>query len=150
MHHEEKVMAEAKPVKAKVKFRLGAGKATPAPPVGSILGSQGVNMMDFVNAFNEQTREMGDVLCAVKVTIYEDRTFTFTVKGEPTAQLIKRTAGVDKASGVPNKTKVAKLNRDQVAQIAEAKMKDLNANDLEAAMKVIAGQARSMGIETEL
>lgn len=143
-------MAEAKPVKAKVKFRLAAGKATPAPPVGSILGSQGVNMMDFVNAFNEQTRELGDVQCAVKVTIYEDRTFAFTVKGEPTAQLIKRTAGVDKASGVPNKTKVAKLDRDQVAQIAESKMKDLNANDLEAAMKIIAGQARSMGIEAEL
>lgn len=143
-------MAEAKPVKAKVKFRLAAGKATPAPPVGSILGSQGVNMMDFVNAFNEQTRELGDVTCAVKVTIFEDRTFTFTVKGEPTAQLIKRTAGVDKASGVPNKTKVAKLSRDQVAQIAESKMKDLNANDLESAMKIIAGQARSMGIEAEV
>jgi large subunit ribosomal protein L11 len=143
-------MAEVKPVKAKVKFRLAAGKATPAPPVGSILGSQGVNMMDFVNAFNEQTRDLGDTICAVKVTIFEDRTFTFAVKGEPTAQLIKRTAGVDKASGVPNKTKVAKLTSDQVAQIAEAKMKDLNANDLDAAKKIIAGQARSMGIETEV
>jgi large subunit ribosomal protein L11 len=144
------MMAEVKPIKGKVKFRLPAGKATPAPPVGSILGSQGVNMMEFVTTFNDQTRELGDTMCAVKVTIFEDRTFTFVVKGEPTAQLIKRAAGVDKASGVPNKTKVAKLSREQVAQIAGAKMKDLNATTPEAAAKIIAGQARSMGIEAEV
>lgn len=142
-------MAEKKAVKANVKFRLGAGKATPAPPVGSILGSQGVNMMDFVNAFNEQTRDMGNVDLAVGVRIYEDRTFDFTVKGEPTAWLIRKAAGVDKGSGVPNKTKVAKLTKAQVAEIAEAKMKDMNANDAAAAAKIVAGQARSMGIEVE-
>lgn len=140
-------MAETKQVKARVKFRVQAGKATPAPPVGSILGSQGVNMMEFVNAFNEQTRELGDVLCAVRVSIYEDRSFTFTVKGEATAQLIRRAAGVEKGSGVPNKTKVATLSAAQVAEIAAAKMADLNAVTPEAAAKIVAGQARSMGIE---
>ncbi len=142
-------MAAAKPVKANVKFRLGAGKATPAPPVGSILGSQGVNMMDFVNSFNEQTKEMGNVELAVAVRIFEDRTFDFTFKGEPTAWLIRKAAGVDKGSGVPNKTKVAKLSQAQVAEIAEAKMKDMNANTPEAAAKIVAGTARSMGIEVE-
>ena len=140
-------MADAKPIKARVKFRIPAGKATPAPPVGSILGSHGVNMQDFVNAFNDQTRDLGDVLCTVKTTIYEDRTFTFTVKGETTAQLIRRAAGVEKGSGVPNKTKVAQLSKAQVAQIAEAKQADLNAHTAEAATSIIAGQARSMGIE---
>ncbi len=142
-------MATAKPVKANVKFRLGAGKATPAPPVGSILGSQGVNMMEFVNAFNEQTKEMGNVELAVAVRIFEDRTFDFKVKGEPTAWLIRKAAGVDKGSGVPNKTKVATLSKAQVAEIAAAKMADLNANDVEAAAKIVAGTARSMGIEVE-
>jgi large subunit ribosomal protein L11 len=143
-------MAVEKKIKAKIKLRVPAGKATPAPPVGSILGQHGVNMMDFINPFNEQTRGMGDFLIPVKVTIFEDRSFTFTVKTPGTAVLIKQAAGVDKASGVPNKTKVAKLNRDQIEKIAEAKMADLNANDLEAAVKIIAGQARSMGIETEI
>jgi large subunit ribosomal protein L11 len=142
-------MADTKPVKANVKFRLGAGKATPAPPVGSILGSQGVNMMDFVNSFNEQTRDMGNVDLAVKVRIFEDRTFDFTIKGEPTAWLIRKAAVVDKGSGVPNKTKVAKLSLAQVNEIAEAKMKDMNANDVQAAAKIVAGTARSMGIEVE-
>lgn len=142
-------MATAKPIKGKVKFRLEAGKATPAPPVGSILGSQGVNMMEFVNAFNDQTRELGSVQVAVKVTIYEDRTFTFTIKSEPTASLIRKAAGVAKGSGVPNKTKVAKLSKAQVAEIAEKKMADLNATSPEAAFKVVAGTARSMGIEVE-
>ncbi len=143
-------MADKKPVKANVKFRLQAGKATPAPPVGSILGSQGVNMMDFVNGFNEQTRDMGNVDLAVAVRIYEDRTFDFKVKGEPTAWLIRKAAGVAKGSGVPNKTKVAKLTKAQVAEIAQAKMSDLNANDAAAAAKIVAGQARSMGIEVEV
>ena len=142
-------MAEPKKVKANVKFRLGAGKASPAPPVGSILGAQGVNMMEFVNAFNEQTKEMGDVQLAVKVTIFEDRSFTFTTKGEPTANLIRKAAGVQKGAGNPLKDKVASLTRAQVAQIAEQKMPDLSANDPEAAFKVIAGTARSMGVTVD-
>lgn len=139
----------AKQVKANVKFRLGAGKASPAPPVGSILGSQGVNMMEFVNAFNEQTRDMGNVTLGVSVKIYDDRSFEFTTKGTPMAQLIRDKAGVQKGSGVPHKEKVGKLTAAQVAELAEAKMADLNANDPEAAAKIVAGQARSMGITVE-
>ncbi len=142
-------MAQKKPIKGKVKFRLNAGKATPAPPVGSILGAQGVNMMEFVNGFNEQTKDMNGALLGVSVTIYEDRTFDFSVKREPTAHLIRRAAGLDKGSGVPNKTKVGKLSKAQVQEIAETKMTDLNANDAEAAFKIVAGTARSMGIEVE-
>jgi large subunit ribosomal protein L11 len=137
----------AKPVKANIKFRVAAGKATPAPPVGSTLGAHGVNMMDFINAFNEQTRELGEQLLSVRVRIYEDRTFVFTYKGETTANLIRKAAGVDKGSGVPNKTKVAQLTGAQVAELAEKKQKDMNAHTPEAAQKIIAGQARSMGIE---
>jgi large subunit ribosomal protein L11 len=140
-------MADAKPVKGRVKFRVPAGKATPAPPVGSILGAQGVNMMDFINAFNDQTRDLGDQLLNVKVTIYEDRTFTFNYKGETGANLIRKAAGLDKGSGVPNKTKVGKLTSAQVRELAELKLKDTNAVDLAGAEKIIAGQARSMGIE---
>lgn len=136
-----------KPVKANIKFRVGAGKATPAPPVGSTLGAHGVNMMDFINAFNDATRDLGDQLLTVKVAIAEDRTFTFTYKGESAANLIRRAAGVDKGSGVPNKTKVGSLTRTQVRELAELKMKDMNAQDVEAASSIIAGQARSMGIE---
>jgi large subunit ribosomal protein L11 len=140
-------MAAEKPVKGNIKLRVPAGKATPAPPVGSILGAHGVNMMEFINAFNDQTRDLGDVMLSVKVRIYEDRTFTFTFKGETMASLIRKAAGVDKGSGVPNKTKVGKLTRDQIKTLAEGKMKDMNANTLEAAEKIVAGQARSMGIE---
>lgn len=142
-------MAEQKKVKANVKFRLMAGKATPAPPVGSILGAQGVNMMEFVNSFNDQTRELGDVQLAVKVTIFEDRSFTFSTKGEQTASLIRKAAGIEKGSGNSVKDKVGNLTRDQITAIAEQKMGDLNANNPEAAFKVIAGTARSMGIEVE-
>ena len=141
--------AVAKPVKANIKFRVQAGKATPAPPVGSTLGAHGVNMMDFINAFNDQTRDMGDVKVNVKVAIYEDRTFTFAVKGETSAQMIRKAAGLAKGSGVPNKDKVGTLSQAQVRELAEAKMGDMNANTVEAAMKVIGGTARSMGIEVE-
>ena len=106
-------MAEVKPVKGVIKFRVAAGKATPAPPVGSTLGAHGVNMMDFINAFNDATREMGDQLLSVKVTIFEDRTFTFTYKGETGANLIRKAAGLEKGSGVPNKTKVGTLSKAQ-------------------------------------
>lgn len=142
-------MAEKKPVKANVKFRLGAGKASPAPPVGSILGAQGVNMMEFVNQFNDQTRELGDQELAVKVTIYEDRTFSFTTKGEATANLIRKTAGVQKGAGNSLKETAGTLSKQQVQEIAEKKMEDLNANDIDAAIKIIAGQARSMGIKVQ-
>ena len=137
----------AKKVQATVKLQLPAGKATPAPPVGSILGANGVNMMDFINAFNDQTKELGDQVLNVRVRIYDDRTFTFTFTGETMASRIRKAAGVDKGSGTPNKTKVGRLTREQVGQLAEAKLADMNAHDLAAAEKMVAGQARSMGIE---
>ena len=140
-------MAVEKKVKSNIKFRVTAGKATPAPPVGSMLGAHGVNMMEFINAFNDQTRDMGDVLLTVKVAIFEDRTFTFAVKGETMANQIRRAAGVAKGSGVPNKDKVGTLTKAQVNELAEGKMSDMNANTVEAAAKIVAGQARSMGIE---
>lgn len=142
-------MAEEKKVKARVKFRVPAGKATPAPPVGSMLGAHGVNMQDFINPFNDQTRDLGNVIVPVQVTIYEDRSMTFTTKTPPVAGMIRDAAGVQKGSGVPNKTKVGTLSKAKLQEIAEAKMPDLNANDIEAAMKVVAGTARSMGIEVE-
>ncbi len=142
-------MAANKPVKANVKFRLAAGKATPAPPVGSILGSQGVNMMEFVNGFNDATRDLGNAMLSVRVKIFEDRTFEFSFKGETTVSLIRKAAGVEKGSGTPNKTKVAKLSKAQVMEIATQKFGDTNATTPEAAFKVIAGTARSMGIEVE-
>lgn len=141
--------AEVKKIKAKVKFRVMAGQATPAPPVGSSLGQHGVNMMDFINPFNEQTKPMAGSLVPVEVTVYEDRTMSFITKTPPTAMLIKKAAGIEKASGVPHKEKVAKLSKDQVRQICEVKMPDLNANDPEAAFKIVAGTARSMGVEVE-
>ena len=140
-------MAEAKAIKARIKFRVAAGKATPAPPVGSTLGAHGVNMMEFINAFNEQTRDLGDQVLSVKVTIFEDRSFNFTYKGETGASLIRKAAGLEKGSGVPNKTKVGSLTKAQVRELAETKMKDMNANSIEAAESIISGQARSMGIE---
>lgn len=140
-------MAEAKKIKARVKMIIPAGGATPAPPVGSSLGQHGVNMMDFINPFNEATKDMKGEQIPTQVTIYEDKSMTFVTKTTPAAILIKKAAGIEKGSGVPNKDKVAKLTNDQVTQIAEKKMSDLNANDIEAAKKIIAGQARSMGIE---
>src|SRR6266704_53712 len=119
---------KAKAVKANIKFRLAPGKATPAPPVGSMLGAQGVNMMEFVNAFNEQTRELTDEKLTVKVKIFEDRSFEFAFKGDTVATLIRKAAGVAKGSGVPNKTKVGKITAAQVAEIGEKKIADMNAN----------------------
>jgi large subunit ribosomal protein L11 len=139
--------APVKKVKANIKFRVQAGKATPAPPVGSMLGAHGVNMMEFINAFNDQTREMGDQKLNVRVQIFEDRTFTFSYTSEALAVQIKKAAGVDKGSGVPNKTKVGQLTRAQVTELAEKKLPDMNAHDIAAAEKIVAGQARSMGIE---
>jgi large subunit ribosomal protein L11 len=136
-----------KKVLAMVKLQIKAGQATPAPPVGTALGQHGVNIMEFCRQYNEATQpQMGQVI-PVELTIYEDRTFSFITKQPPAAEMLKQAAGVEKGSGEPNRTKVATVTMDQVRQIAERKMVDLNAVDVEAAMKVIQGTARSMGIE---
>ena len=143
-------MPPKKKVAALVKVALNAGSATPAPPVGTALGPHGVNIMEFCKAYNAATEPMRGNVIPVEITIYEDRSFTFITKTPPAAELIKKAAGVQKGSGEPHKTKVAKLTKDQVREIAEQKMPDLNANDIDAAMKIIAGTARQMGIETSL
>src|SRR6266568_4784646 len=136
-----------KKVLAMVKLQIRAGQATPAPPVGTALGQHGVNIMEFCRQYNEATQaQMGQVI-PVELTIYEDRSFSFVTKQPPAAELIKQAAGIEKGSGEPNRTKVARLTANQVRQIAEAKMADLNATEVEQAMKIIAGTARSMGIE---
>jgi len=136
-----------KKVMALVKLQLRAGQATPAPPVGTALGQHGVNIMEFCKAYNEATQsQMGQVI-PVDLTIYEDRSFDFITKQPPAAELIKEAAGIEKGSGEPHREKVAMLTQDQVRQIAETKMKDLNARDVEQAMKIIAGTARSMGVD---
>ncbi|MEX2053662.1 MAG: 50S ribosomal protein L11 [Patescibacteria group bacterium] len=139
----------AKKVKATVKINISAGEATPAPPVGPALGQHGVAIMDFCKAYNEKTSSLrGQVIPAV-VTIYEDRTFTFVTKTSPTSSLIKKAAGVEKGSGAVPKEKAGKITRQQAREIAEQKMVDLNAKDIESAVKIIEGQARSMGIDVE-
>lgn len=130
-----------------VKLQIPAGKATPAPPVGTALGPHGVNIMAFTKEFNERTKKDAGLIIPVVVTIYADRSFSFVTKTPPAAVLIKKACGIDKASGVPNKTKVAKITKEQVKKIAEQKMPDLTAATIEAAMSMIAGTARSMGIE---
>jgi large subunit ribosomal protein L11 len=137
----------AKKVKAKLKLQLEAGKANPAPPVGTALGPHGINIAEFCKQFNERTKEMmGDVVPA-EITIYEDRSFDFVLKTPPASALLKKAAGIEKGSGDPLKNKVGKVTKEDVRKIAERKMADLNANDLDAAEKIIAGTARSMGIE---
>ena len=137
----------AKKVARMVKLQCEAGKATPAPPIGPALGQAGVNIMAFVKEFNERTAKQAGYIIPVEITVYDDRSFTFITKTPPAAVLLKKAAGLDKASGEPNKKKVAKLGRDKVREIAETKMPDLNANDVEAAMKMVEGSARSMGID---
>ena len=141
-------MAPKKKVASFIKLQIEAGAATPAPPVGPALGAAGVNIMDFVKAYNAATENQRGNIIPVEITVYEDRSFTFITKTPPAAELIKKAAGVKKASGEPHKVKVASLTKDQVREIAETKMPDLNANDIDAAMKIIAGTARQMGIET--
>jgi large subunit ribosomal protein L11 len=136
-----------KKVVAVVKLQIRAGQATPAPPVGTALGQHGVNIMEFCRQYNEQTQQFSGQVIPVELTIYEDRSFSFITKQSPAAELIKQAAGVEKGSGEPNREKVATMTRDQLRSIAERKMADLNANDVEAAMKIIAGTARSMGVE---
>jgi large subunit ribosomal protein L11 len=138
-----------KKVMAMVTLQIRAGAATPAPPVGTALGQHGVNIMDFCKQYNDQTQQFGGQVIPAVLTIYEDRSFTFILKQPPMAELIKQAAGIEKGSGVPNRDKVATLTSAQVREIAERKMPDLNANDVENAMHIVAGTARSMGVEVE-
>ena len=136
-----------KPVKAVVKIQIEAGKANPAPPIGTALGPQGINIMDFCKQFNAATKDMtGDVVPAV-ITIYEDRSFTFILKTPPASALLKKAAGIEKGSGNPLTTKVGKVTKNDLREIAKKKMVDLNTTDEEAAMRIIAGTAKNMGIE---
>ena len=139
----------AKKVSKFVKLQVKAGKATPAPPVGPALGQAGVNIMAFVQEFNARTAKQQGLIIPVEITVYEDRSFTFITKTPPAAVLLKKAAGWEKASGEPNKNKVGKVTKQQVREIAETKMPDLNANDVEAAMLMVEGTARSMGITVE-
>lgn len=132
-----------------VKLQVPAGKATPAPPVGPALGQAGINIMAFVKDFNARTEKQAGLIIPVEITVFEDRSFTFITKTPPAAVLLKKAAGIDKASGEPNKNKVATIKRDKVKEIAETKMKDLSAADVEAAMRMVEGTARSMGIVVE-
>jgi large subunit ribosomal protein L11 len=140
-------MPPRKKVAAVVKVQLNAGAATPAPPVGTALGPHGVNIMDFCKQYNAATESQRGNVIPVEITIYEDRSFTFVTKTPPAAQMILKAAGIEKGSGVPHKTKVGSVTRDQIREIATTKMPDLNARDLDAAEKIIAGTARSMGID---
>ena len=137
----------AKKISKVVKLQVAAGKATPAPPVGPALGQAGVNIMAFVKDFNDRTAKQVGLIIPVEITVFEDRSFTFICKTPPAAVLLKKAAGLEKASGEPNKNKVGKVTKAQVKEIAETKMPDLNANDVEAAMRLVEGTARSMGIE---
>ncbi|GAA1623271.1 50S ribosomal protein L11 [Nonomuraea fuscirosea] len=139
-------MPPKKKIAALVKVQLPAGQATPAPPVGTALGPHGVNIMDFVKQYNAATEAQRGNIIPVEITIFEDRSFTFITKTPPAPELIKKALGLDKGSAVPHRDKVGKLSREQLRSIAETKMPDLNANDIEAAEKIIAGTARSMGI----
>ena len=137
----------AKKVTAKIKLQIPAGQANPAPPVGPALGQHSVNIMEFCKAFNERTKEKGGLIIPVEILVYEDRSFSFITKTPPAAVLLKRAANLAKASGEPNRNKMAELTRDQIREIAETKMPDLNAASVETAMNTIMGTARSMGID---
>ena len=139
-------MAPKKKVTGLIKLQIKAGEANPAPPVGPALGQHGVNIMDFCKAYNAATESQRGNVIPVEITVYEDRTFDFVTKTPPAARMILKAAGVEKGSGVPHTNKVANISQDQVREIAQTKMVDLNANDIDAAMKIIEGTARSMGI----
>jgi len=145
----EEVCLVAKKVINIVKLQIPAGKANPAPPVGPALGQAGINIMGFCKEFNAQTQDQAGMIIPVEITVFEDRSFTFITKTPPAAVLLKKAAGIDKASGEPNVNKVATVKRDKVKEIAETKMQDLNAADVEAAMRMVEGTARSMGITIE-
>jgi len=139
----------AKKVSALIKLQVPAGKANPAPPVGPALGQHGVNIMEFCKAFNERTANQAGMIIPVVITVYEDRTFTFITKTPPAAVLIKKAMGIERGSGVPNREKVGTIKRSQIREIAELKMPDLNAADIEGAMRMVEGTARSMGVVVE-
>ncbi len=139
----------AKKVIGQIKLHIPAGKATPAPPVGPALGQHGVNIMDFCKSFNARTQKDGGILTPVVITVYQDHSYTFVTKTPPASVLLAKAAGVEKGSGVPNRDKVGKVSRAQVEEIAKSKLEDLNAGSLDAAMRIIEGSARSMGIEIE-
>jgi len=139
----------ARKPKAIVKLQIQAGKATPAPPVGPVLAQHGVNIMEFCQKFNDATKDMQGFKIPVEIKVYEDRTYDFALKQPPASDLLKKAAGIEKGSGTPNKTKVAKITVSQLREIAEKKMSDLNTDDVEQAMKIIEGTARNMGIEIE-
>ncbi|MFH1509609.1 MAG: 50S ribosomal protein L11 [Candidatus Nealsonbacteria bacterium] len=136
-------------IKTIIKIQLPSGKATPAPPVGPVLAQHQVNISEFCQRFNDATKENMGLIVPIEITVFEDKTYTFIIKQPPAAILLKKAAGIEKGSGEPNKKKVAKITKAQLKQIAEQKMPDLNANDIEAAMKIIAGTAKNMGIEIE-
>ena len=139
----------AKKLETVVKLQIPAGKANPAPPVGPALGQAGINIMGFCKEFNAKTQDQAGMIIPVEITVFEDRSFTFITKTPPAAVLLKQEAGIDKASGEPNRNKVAVVKRDKVREIAELKLEDLNAADVEAAMRMVEGTARSMGITIE-
>lgn len=139
----------AKKVTAMVKLQVPAGKATPAPPIGPALGQHGVNIMGFCKEFNERTAKQAGLIIPVVITVYQDRSFTFILKTPPASVLIKKAVGIESGSGVPNKTKVGKISKAQIKEIAQLKMPDLNAGSIETAMSMVAGTARSMGIVVE-
>ena len=142
-------MPPRKRLTAVIKLQINAGAATPAPPVGPALGQHGVNIMEFCKAYNAATESQRGNVIPVEISVFEDRSFTFVTKTPPAAELIKKAAGLSKGSSVPHKDKVGRLTRDQVREIAEGKMPDLNANDVDAAMKIVEGTARSMGVTVE-
>ncbi len=137
----------AKKATGQIKLQIPAGKATPAPPVGPALGQHGLNIMEFCKTFNERTKAMGDSIIPVIITIYQDRTYSFVTKTPPASELLKKAAGIIKGSGEPNKNKVGKITQKQIEEIAKTKLPDLNANSLDAAVRIIQGTARSMGLD---
>lgn len=139
----------AKKVTGVIKLQVPAGKATPAPPIGPALGQHGVNIMGFCKEFNERTSKQAGLIIPVVITVYQDRSFSFITKTPPAAVLIKKAAGIESGSGEPNRNKIAKISKEKIKEIAELKMPDLNAGSLEAAMKMVAGTARSMGVVVE-
>lgn len=139
----------AKKVIALIKLQIPAGEATPAPPVGPALGQHGVNIMEFCKAYNAQTSSQRGMIVPVEITVYADRSFSFVTKTPPASVLLKKAAGIEKGSGEPNREKVGKVTKEQIKEIAEIKLKDLNASDVEVAMRIVEGTARSMGIEVE-
>ncbi|MFA5249625.1 MAG: 50S ribosomal protein L11 [Candidatus Paceibacterota bacterium] len=139
----------AKKIKSVVKIQIKAAKATPAPPIGPSLAPHGINLADFCKRFNDATREMGDFIIPAEITVYEDRTYEFILKQPPVADLLKKAAGIEKGSGKPNAVKCGKVTKDQVRKIAEQKMPDLNTKNIEAAMRIVEGTARSLGLEVK-